>query len=69
MAEDQLKPCPFCGSSDLKEESGACIDYHDGTSHQDGWIGCKGCGAWGPNVELINEEPYQKVREAWNRRA
>lgn len=35
MSED-LIPCPFCESTDLK-------------NHKKRWIECNGCGAYGPN--------------------
>lgn len=54
MIEIELKPCPFCGSTD--------IDFID-----DDWVGyvyCTNCG-----VETPNYKPSTGAVEAWNRRA
>lgn len=68
--DPSLKPCPFCGSTDLEYDS-------DG-----GFISCcnKGCGVMGPNGEgdlplmsNLSDEEEEAVRlsavAAWNRRA
>lgn len=54
MAE-ALKPCPFCGSTNLSTE-----DARD-------FIACRGCGAEGPCLPLGNGSTHSA--EAWNRRA
>ena len=53
MAE--LKPCPFCGSEDLKIYSNAFENYY---------VVCLGCGASGRNYRSV-----EKAKEVWNRRA
>jgi len=52
---EELKPCPFCGSSDIKAKQGKTLMLH-----------CQGCGA----VMFDYEDGAQRdVRAAWNRRA
>lgn len=52
---EALKPCPFCGSTDLKKRR------DDGLF----WIRCDACGATGPeNTKYAEEDEPQ-----WNRRA
>lgn len=67
-----LEPCPFCGSTDLEEQATAALEIR-GATYQSGWIECHACGAEGPSIELTDEAPgrngYQRVRDAWNRRA
>jgi Lar family restriction alleviation protein len=56
---ETLKPCPFCGGTD--------IDTHfslDGAGNVT--TGCMDCGASGPETATPDEE---KGAEAWNRRA
>lgn len=67
----RLRPCPFCGSTDLEEESTSALEIR-GHTYQTGWIECNACGTCGPSVELTDEtsaqNDYQLVRDAWNRR-
>lgn len=52
MSED-LKPCPFCGSSDTNENDQGGI----------AWVGCNDCGTEGPTTDMLWE-----AIELWNRR-
>jgi Lar family restriction alleviation protein len=57
---EALKPCPFCGSTDLRARKDE-VAY----SGQNSWIVlCRGCGANGANVE-----GEDAAISAWNRRA
>ncbi len=50
---DTLKPCPFCGSSNVEDDYTAVITTFDGSrenptgwhEYQDGWVDCLDCGA------------------------
>lgn len=68
MIDPRLKPCPFCGSTNLILEATGGAEIA-GVMHQHGWIECGACGANGPNVEVhddIPPRPYQLVIDAWN---
>ena len=54
--EATLKPCPFCGSTDI------CINS-PGV-----WIDCNCCGAEGPTPSNLWKTIHEAV-EAWNRRS
>ena len=58
----KLKPCPFCGGTDLK--------IHTAFDAQ-GWFRCASCQAEGPLAvaEFTHDVLYDLVVEAWNRRA
>jgi len=67
----ELKPCPFCGSVNLAEESTGASEIK-GVCYQTGWIECNDCGACGKPAETNDGDTpvtYEAVREAWNRRA
>lgn len=67
----ELKPCPFCGSVNLAEESTGTSEIK-GVCYQTGWIECNDCGACGKPAETNDGDTpvtYDAVREAWNRRA
>ena len=57
MSNEDLKPCPFCGESDIKEH-----DYRTSASpdvmHQ-----CESCGSTGPGGETV-----ELARLQWNTR-
>lgn len=63
---DELKPCPFCGSTDIEENATAVISGRT-TESQSGWVECRTCTAEGPTEEV--SEGFQPARDAWNRRA
>lgn len=77
---EELKPCPFCGSKDLKEDWTSVRTTYDGTKenptgfheYQDGWIECKDCeGSIGVDLCLDNipdSEINGKLVKAWNAR-
>ena len=79
MAE--LKPCPFCGSTDL-EISSKCVQRDYGTEIQyQVCVYCKKCNAYGTRVltEKVKKNVYpqpfidfakakEKAIEVWNRR-
>lgn len=51
----ELKPCPFCGSEDIREHSGYPLHY---------WIvKCKHCGA-----KICVYGSHQQAVSFWNRR-
>lgn len=62
---DELKPCPFCGSTDISNVSsriaGPAYDWHAGDTIF--VVNCRGCGASVPS-RYRND----LVVEAWNRR-
>jgi len=64
---DDLKPCPFCGSKDI-ESGEALIEKEDKLYSQ---AGCNNCGALGPvkqaHPELANRDDASN--NAWNIRA
>lgn len=50
----ELKPCPFCGSTDIEVEG--CVDY----------IVCRNCGCFGPDSKPYT---FDAAIERWNTRA
>lgn len=73
---NELKPCPFCGSTSLKIES-----KHHGTHYYSGThsatVRCNKCHARGGTASCkvekgkysADRETEQRAIEAWNRRA
>lgn len=59
MNENELKPCPFCGSTRTFR------DY--GNHHQ--WAFCADCGAKGPRLNQTLKPEEKEAYLAWNRRA
>ena len=56
---DELKPCPFCGSSDVKVMTAVVNEYRTL------WAAiCQKCDAWGPT-----DLGKSGAAEAWNNRA
>lgn len=53
---DDLKPCPFCGSHDLKEYYGYPVQYSI--------VKCQDCGG-----RIVLYGVPQQAAQAWNRRA
>lgn len=51
--DEELKPCPFCGSERVTAE---CIEY----------VTCRKCGADGP---YFTDADTEKAIAAWNKRA
>lgn len=51
---EKLKPCPFCGSPNMKPEPAG--------SNGLGWVVCQQCRAHGP------EGTFDEALAAWNRR-
>ncbi|PIB91243.1 Lar family restriction alleviation protein [Caulobacter sp. FWC2] len=58
MAEDQLKPCPFCGGTNLKISETARVGQN---------VTCVDCGTNGPFVRSLGDQDEAAI--AWNRRA
>jgi Lar family restriction alleviation protein len=56
---EELLPCPFCGSTDLREITPDHIDYAQ--------VWCGGCTATGPLKDCVGN--YKRPAEAWNTRA
>lgn len=52
MSEIKLKPCPFCGSSDVK----SCPEgeREDGKPWQAYYVHCNVCGTDGPIVQVYD---------------
>ena len=67
---DELKPCPFCGSTKVGMGKGA----HWVAEKQNGNIRCIVCGDCGVNGGVFNllamteTQAEKKAIEAWNRR-
>jgi len=62
---DEVKPCPFCGSSEVTE----IIQDHEQIA-----VVCINCGSRGPGAYIpekgINLDSYiENAYKAWNRRA
>ena len=68
MDKPELKPCPFCGSTDVKIEENS-IEYEDGEIEEDWLIECHGCGsafiASNAGMPCTKDELIAR----WNRRA
>ncbi len=60
MSEQELKPCPFCGSDDVGPP------FDDG--RQNYWITCNACEADGPSVAIGLFNPEARAKLKWNRR-
>lgn len=58
MAENKLKPCPFCGSDEVEVEHNA---------HGEFWCYCPAC--YSRTGTYDQENGYTLAIEAWNRRA
>lgn len=58
MSDDAVKPCPFCGGTDIR------MDESFGTDSWSFGRWCHACGSIGP----ISESAEQALA-AWNRRA
>lgn len=54
----ELKPCPFCGSSNVKNEW-----VYAGTDLEEYWVECMNCGGKGPW-----DSDQQQAIEEWNTR-
>ena len=59
--ESELKPCPFCGSSDVKLQVA-------GDAQHIVVVECGDCNAQGPTVALIVEDCHSKAAALWNDR-
>lgn len=55
MKAADIKPCPFCGSSNIEVKQ---------TNPQAIWFGCEDCGA-----ETSSEDHIDRALELWNQRA
>jgi hypothetical protein len=66
--ERRVRPCPFCGKSAITEESTGCLEI-GGHISQDCWMECSDCKGQGPIISLHDDDNYQRVRDAWNKRA
>lgn len=72
VGEIKLKPCPFCGSenvrlmsNDTEDGTPCCINNEEELEATYCYIHCYGCGMdFMPNSDIARE-----VMEAWNRRA
>ena len=53
----KVKPCPFCGSKDIK--------IRDGYSDVGCWVECVPCGV----STKAKEQTHEEAIKAWNRRA
>jgi Lar family restriction alleviation protein len=58
---DELKPCPFCASTDLREREHYI--QHAVNGHHEWTVNCYNCGAVGPNSLSIDD-----ARRMWNMR-
>ena len=74
-SEIELKPCPFCGESELVETSELHYGLYirrtagPGGSPEGTWefysVECNGCGC---NCVLLNGDTPQEAAELWNQR-
>lgn len=66
--QDELKPCPFCGSTNISfgEILGKHVNEEEFRQSQ-----CLDCGACGPETEHTQSAAVNEIndRKAWNRRA
>lgn len=67
---DKLKPCPFCGSADVKLANNASwiTEKYQGNIRT---VGCRDCGVIGGifnTLELSIEAAEEKAIKSWNRR-
>ena len=78
MTEQDLKPCPFCGSSNVEDDYDAVQPAFKGTrenptgfhEYQNGWVDCNTCQAQGPIIRAKDEEIdniKEMVFENWNK--
>jgi len=66
MSDEDLKPCPFCGNSEIS--SGECLgEDHLGRKYKQ--TGCQKCGAFGPIVFVDDIYDDAGCDAAWNKRA
>jgi Lar family restriction alleviation protein len=61
-----LKPCPFCGSDKIINDSTGCSEIR-GSTYQTEWIECKGYGA-SIEDEVVDGIRTNDVFERWNKR-
>jgi len=65
MNEPELKPCPFCGSGDIKSAAGWFDDY---TVKWGAW--CENCGVcvffYGDTEDYYTDEKI--IKDMWNKR-
>ena len=62
MTEPEIKPCPFCGSKDVKPTT-----YFGGDDCEEWRVFCCDCEAHGPpKYESRNENPIDAIN-SWNR--
>lgn len=71
MDELKLRPCPFCGSSDVK----SCpeVERRDGRPWSTYYVHCNICAADGPIVQVYDSGVPSEARrnasiDLWNRR-
>lgn len=64
MGSEPIKPCPFCGSSDVMES------YWEGLDEPETWCGmvyCYNCDAQGPAITHPQRTTVvRRAREGWN---
>lgn len=61
MNQNQLQPCPFCGSKDVK--LGELLRGRDNKIEHRWFAGCEACGAKGGE-----QKSSMKAKKAWNMR-
>ncbi len=62
MSQIKLKPCPFCGNTNIGEECRQGVYY----------VACENCGSMGPEFSsdaLRGCNGWEEAAHAWNRRA
>lgn len=60
---EELKPCPFCGSTELQRRGNSDIEY------MNGYIECIKCHAYGPSANSSALGTAKTSEEVWNARA
>lgn len=62
-----LKPCPFCGSTDLDHDSTGAAEIR-GVTYQTEWIDCNNCGV-SMIDEVVEGVRTNNVVDKWNLRS
>ena len=72
MNDRRLKPCPFCGDTDVE------LRWRDGRNGLYGFVQCNYCGAQTRTLKLYDQDPasdtfyvqetFGRIARLWNKR-